>query len=193
MFCWNYDAPMEHDVCKGCPYPHPHKIHCCRTYMLYLLGYPSTLGIVWEVIPSPCRLYGWVSQLHDSTSMCAMPLQSINLPAAFAPSHFQLKAGECHYCYCLQAGNNLMEMIPFKRSLLSFWLSGKMIVSSLRLDKIKTPSEYLIIDQVALGVSWLYSFSERLTAFQRGFWAYGEALAYVVFSTSPFLWANLRF
>lgn len=113
--------------------------------------------------------------------------------AAFSPNHFQLKAGECHYCYCLHAGNNLMEMIPFKRSLLSFWLSGKMIVSSLRLDKIKTPSEYLIIDQVALGVSWLYSFSERPTAFQRGFWAYGEALACVVFSTSPFLWANLRF
>lgn len=60
-----------------------------------------------------------------------------------------------------------MEMIPFKRSLLSFWLSGKMIVSSLWLYKIKTPSEYLIIDQVALGVSWLYSFSERLATLQR--------------------------
>lgn len=60
-----------------------------------------------------------------------------------------------------------MEMIPFKRSLLSVWLSGKMIVSSLWLDKIKTPSEYLIIDQVALGVIWLYSFSERLVTFQR--------------------------
>lgn len=113
----------------------------------------------------------WISlsQWHNAIGMSAMPLQSTNLPAEFSPNHFQLKAGECHYCYCLQAGNNLMEMIPFKRSLLSFWLSGKMIVSSLRLDKIKTPSEYLIIDQEALGVSWLYSFSERLTAFQRGF------------------------
>jgi len=109
-----------------------------------------------------------------------MPLQSINLPAAFSSNHFQLKAGECHYCYCLQAGNNLMEMIPFKRSLLSFWLSGKMIVSSLWLDKIKTPSEYLIIHQVALGVSWLCSFSERLATLQRG--SYEEALACKVFS-----------
>lgn len=142
---------------------------CCRMDMLYLLGHPSTLDIVLEVIASPCGLYGWVPQWHNATSMCAVSLQSINLPAAFSSNHFQLKAGECHYCYCSQAGNNLMEMILFKRSPLSFWLSGKMIVSSLWLDKIKTPSEYLIIDQVALGVSWLYSFSERLATFQRGF------------------------
>lgn len=170
MLCWHYDAPMKHDLWKGCARAHTHTYrHGCRTDMLYLLGLPSTLGIVLEVIASPCRLYGWVPQWHNAMRTCAMPLQSINLPAAFSSNHFQLKAGECHYCYCLQAGNNLMEMIPFKRSLLSFWLSGKMIVSSLWLDKIKTPSEYLIIDQVALGVSWLYSFSERLATLQRGF------------------------
>lgn len=86
-----------------------------------------------------------------------------------------------------------MEMIPFKGSLLSFWLSGKMIVSSLRLYKIKTPSEYLIIDQVALGVSWLYSFSERLATLQRASKSYGEALTCKVFSSSSLLWVNLRF
>lgn len=159
-------------ICGKAGHMHTHThIHtyCYWTDTLYLLGHHTTLGIVLEVIASPYRLCGWVPQWHNAMGTCAIPLQSINLPAAFSSNHFQLKAGECHYCYCLQAGNNLMEMIPFKRSLLSFWLSGKMIVSSLWLDKIKTPSEYLIIDQVALGVSWLCSFYDRLAAFQKGF------------------------
>lgn len=52
MLHWHYDAPMKHDLWRGCilmyTYTHTHT----------LLGYPSTLSTALEVIASPCGLYG---------------------------------------------------------------------------------------------------------------------------------------